>query len=96
MFINDMLFKTIPRSLRAGVALVVMLICLQQAFTSLQSLIVPSEAGVTAWMIVKLGVALLIGIAAAIAFYYFQDVDSQTKTEKPDEAGDKPATPPAA
>ncbi len=75
MFI-EMILKTFPRSLRAAGALVVMVICLQQAFTSLQTLLLPDQ--VSGGAIVRFVVTLIIGVAAAIAFYYFQTVDGQT------------------
>jgi hypothetical protein len=74
MFI-EMILKTFPRSLRAAGALVVMVICLQQAFTALQSLLLPDQA--SAGAVIRFVVTLIVGVAAAIAFYYFQTIDSQ-------------------
>jgi hypothetical protein len=74
MFI-DMILKTIPRSLRAAAALVVMLICLQQGLTSLQALVTAQDA--PPYTAFKFGLAVLVGTAAAVAFYYFQSVDGK-------------------
>ncbi len=74
MFI-DMILKTIPRSIRAAIALVVMLISLQQAFTGLQALILPGDDG--AGVLVEFLLELVMGILAGAAFYYFQAIDDQ-------------------
>ena len=74
MFI-DVILKTIPRSLRAAAALVIMLICLQQGLTSLQVLVTTQNAA--PYVAFKFGLALLVGIAAAVAFYYFQSIDGR-------------------
>ncbi len=74
MFI-EMILKTFPRSLRAAGALVVMVICLQQAFTTLQTLLLPDQASGGA--AIRFVITLVIGGAAALAFYYFQTIDSQ-------------------
>ncbi len=74
MFI-EMILKTIPRSLRAAIALIVMLFSLQQAFLALQVLILPGDDG--AGPVVKFVVGFLIGTVAGGAFYYFQSIDDQ-------------------
>jgi uncharacterized membrane protein YuzA (DUF378 family) len=75
MFI-DMILKTFPRTWQAAVALVVMIVALQQAFMGLQAAVMPdSKLGV--WGAIKLVVGLIVGLAAAVAFYYFQSQAEQ-------------------
>jgi hypothetical protein len=69
MFI-EMLLKTWPRNWRAAVALVVLLSCLSRGLTTVSALVMPGKDDVGS---VILGlVALVVGLAAAVAFYYFQ------------------------
>ena len=72
----DMILKTWPRSLRAGVALVVMIVSLQQAFVGLQGLLLPDQG--SSLVVIKFVVALIVGVTATIAFYYFQSVDDRS------------------
>lgn len=68
-----MLFKAIPRSFRAGVALVLLFIFLPMGLQALGELIVPGEHSV--WLVIRCVGGLLIGVVAGITFYYFQETD---------------------
>lgn len=72
MFI-DMILKTIPRSLRAGVALLVMLVALSAANNALAPLLVPGGDGIGTVLTFVFG--FIIGLVAAGYFYYFQSID---------------------
>ncbi len=73
MFI-DMILKTIPRSLRAVVALIVMVVSIQQAFTALQTLLLPGSGSVGD--VIRFTACLVFGVVAAGFFYYYQSLDS--------------------
>jgi hypothetical protein len=77
MFI-EMLFKTLPHSKRAAVALVVMLVTLGRGLATLQALLVPGSQESVPSTVIGLA-ALVISLVAAGFFYYFQSVDGQTK-----------------
>lgn len=72
MFI-DMILKTIPRSIRAGVALVLTFMFLGAGFNELSTLLSADKPSL--WLTVKCVGGLLLGSAAAICFYYFQAQD---------------------
>ena len=74
MFI-EMILKTIPRSLRAAVALIVMLSALWTVYNMLPAMLVMGE--VSFGRVAGFGLGLIIGIAATILFYYFQSVDGE-------------------
>lgn len=66
--------KTIPRSPRAFLALLVMLGSVSLLFSSLTVLFAPTGANVTKEAI-KFAVGLIIGVPATAVFYYFQHMD---------------------
>lgn len=68
-----MILKTIPRSLRAGVALVALIIFLGTGLSSLRQLLIPGDDSV--WIVIKCIGGILIGSLAAGIFYYFQTID---------------------
>lgn len=76
MFIK-MILKTIPRSIRAGVALIVALVLLGSGLKAMQQLLVPGED--SKWTVVKCIGGLLFGLVAMVLFYYFQSIDGETK-----------------
>jgi hypothetical protein len=75
MFI-DMILKTIPRSWRAAVALVGLLLGSGVLLSALQQLVTP---GAGAGAVVKFLLGLVTTVPAAICFYYFQFKDSQAR-----------------
>jgi hypothetical protein len=78
MFLQ-MILGTIPRSIRAGMALVVMLVAIQQGFSDFSQLVLP---GASKWKLV-LGIFwLIVGLAAVVMFYYFQSVDGEGRGKK--------------
>lgn len=72
----DMLRAHIPKSLRAGVALAVMVVALFSAFSALPALAANTPG--KSWL--QLVAGLLIGIPALVCFYYFQGKDGQPKS----------------
>jgi hypothetical protein len=66
--------KTIPRSPRAFLALLVMLGSVSLMFSSLTMLFAPAGANATKEAI-KFAIGLMIGIPATAVFYYFQHMD---------------------
>lgn len=75
MFFN-MIRAHIPKSLRAGVALVVMVVAISMIFNTLSLIIDKPSAGV--WL--KLALGFVVGIPATICFYMFQAEDGNIKT----------------
>lgn len=70
--------RTIPRSIRAFLALLVMLGSLSLLFSALQGLFVPSDAA-SRTTVIKLIVGLVIGLPATGVFYYFQTMDERKR-----------------
>lgn len=66
--------KTIPRSPRAFLALLVMVGSVSLLFSSLTALFAPTGANATKEAI-KFAVGLMIGVPATAIFYYFQHMD---------------------
>lgn len=66
--------KTIPRSPRAFLALLVMLGSVSLLFSSLTTLFAPTGANTTREAL-KFIVGLIIGVPATAVFYYFQHMD---------------------
>jgi hypothetical protein len=75
MFI-DMILRSLPRSPRALVALVVLWVGGGWMLTGLQDLLLPDEAGYTGGGLQFFG-GLVITIAATITFFYFQHQDGE-------------------
>lgn len=75
MFFN-MIRAHIPKSLRAGVALVVMVVAISVAFGALVQ--IAAKPSGSDWA--KLVFGLLLGIPAAICFYMFQAQDGSVKS----------------
>jgi hypothetical protein len=73
----DLLKTHIPKSLRAAVALVVMVLALGGSFLAVPSLLVPGAPTGRVWAQIIIGMA--IGIPAACCFYYFQSIDAKSK-----------------
>lgn len=78
---GDMFLKTIPRSLRAAVALVVALICLGGAANRFPAIFLGLDP--SPMSIVILVLSIVVGIPAMITFYYFQGLDGNTDTKRP-------------
>jgi hypothetical protein len=72
----DMLSKTIPRSWRAAIALLVTLLAFGRGLSAIQVLVVPDSD--KSGLFVSI-LALIIGIVAMIAFFYFQSIDGEPK-----------------
>jgi hypothetical protein len=70
--------KTIPRSPRAFLALLVMLGSVSLMFSALQALFVPTGVNATNESL-KFIVGLIIGVPSTAIFYYFQHMD-ETKS----------------
>lgn len=68
-----MILKTIPRSIRAGVALFLVFVCFYGGLKALQQILVPGEDSL--WVQFQCYGGLIVGVGAVIAFYYFQSVD---------------------
>jgi hypothetical protein len=73
--------KTIPRSPRAFLALLVMLGSISLVFSGLIELFVPSGVNTTT-VIMKVVVGLAIGLPATAVFYYFQHMDEAKNHNK--------------
>lgn len=73
-----MLFNAIPRSFRAGVALLVTFICLPAGFQAL-GMILASEQR-SAWLILRCIGGLVTGAIAGVVFYYLQIKDASPET----------------
>lgn len=68
------IIKTIPRSPRAFLALLVMLGSVSLIFSALTELFVPSGVNVSE-VLMKIVVGLGLGLPATAIFYYFQHLD---------------------
>lgn len=68
-----MILKTIPKSLRAGVALFVVFVCFYGGLQAFQQLLLPGDDSF--WVVAKCVGGLIIGVIAIVFFYYFQSVD---------------------
>jgi|GEM_PF-4676729 len=79
MFLS-MIIKTIPRSPRALLALIVMLGSVSLLLSALTELFAPNNNSPT-MSAVKFGVGLAIGLPATVVFYYWQHLD-QTKSHE--------------
>jgi hypothetical protein len=67
--------KTIPRSIRAGIALVVSIVLFSAGLDGLQALVAPG--GHSGMDTLKCIGGLLIGTIATVIFYYFQALDGE-------------------
>lgn len=77
LFALRILPSLIPKSFRAGVALVVTLVAFPFGLNELVYVLV-GEAGV--WTILRCVLGFIIGGIAGVVFYYFQSVDGGSKT----------------
>lgn len=75
------IIKTIPRSPRTFLALLVMLGSVSLIFSALTELFVPSGVN-SSVVIMKVVVGLAIGLPATAVFYYFQHMDETNRHNK--------------
>jgi hypothetical protein len=78
IFIVRILPNLIPKSLRAGIALAVLVICLPAGLVKLSNVVIGQAS--TLDVIQCLG-GLVVGGVAGVVFYYFQETDGRSEVK---------------
>jgi len=98
MFLQ-MILKTIPRSVRAAVALVALILLMGIGLSALKEMATSKTAG--AWVAIRAIGGLFLGAVAGVFFYYYQERDEKPAEyneletlSKYHEAGSKQNAPP--
>jgi len=76
LFVFRILSSLIPKSIRAGIVLVITLVAFPIGLNELTNVLL-EQAG--AWATAKCVLGLLIGGIAGVTFYYFQAIDGKPK-----------------